>query len=259
MHQLRQIIWVEWVKSRKSKVVWITFFAFTMLPLMGGFFMFVLKHPEFAEQAGLLGAKAQLAGSADWPSYFMMLSQGIGIGGLFIFGFFTSWIFGREYTDRTVKDLLALPFPRTYVAIAKFIIVLLWSVLVTLWVACIGFLIGWMIGLPEWSTEVLQHGLFVLSITSVLTILLSTPVALFACLGRGYLAPLGFVIITMILSQIIAAIGYGSYFPWAIPALFSNVNGGGNILEVASVIVLLLTSSIGFIGTLGYWRYADQN
>jgi ABC-2 type transport system permease protein len=37
-----------------------------------------------------------------------MLAQGIAIGGLFVFGFIMSWIFGREYTDRTMKDLLAL-------------------------------------------------------------------------------------------------------------------------------------------------------
>jgi hypothetical protein len=31
-------------------------------------------------------------------------------------------VFGREYSDRTVKDLLALPIPRTLVVAAKFIL-----------------------------------------------------------------------------------------------------------------------------------------
>lgn len=259
MQQMRTIIRAEWLKSRKSKVVWIIFFAFTLLPIMGGFFMFVLKHPAFAEKSGLLGAKAQLAGSADWPSYFTMLSQGVGIGGLFVFGFLTSWVFGREYTDRTLKDLLALPFPRTYMAIAKFIIVLIWSILNTVWVISIGLIIGWIIGLPYWSLEVVQHGLFVISITTVLTILLSSPVAFFACYGHGYLAPLGFIITSIVLSQIIAAIGYGSYFPWSIPALFSDVNGGGNVIGFTSVIIILVTSIIGVLGTISYWRFADHH
>ncbi|WP_082232873.1 ABC transporter permease [Halobacillus massiliensis] len=259
MQQMRALLWTEWLKSRKSKVIWIVFAAFTLLPLMAGFFMFILKHPDFAEQSGILGAKAQLAGSADWPSLFMLLSQGIGIGGLFVFGFITSWVFGREYSEHTVKDLLALPFSRIQVPIAKFIIIFIWSILLTVWVIAIGFLMGWLIGLPQWSAEAVQHGLFVLTITSFLTITLSAPVALFACYGRGYLAPLGFIIITLIFSQIIAAIGYGGYFPWAIPALFSNVNGNGNVIGLTSVFILLMTSMIGFLGTLGYWRYADQH
>ncbi|WP_099156919.1 ABC transporter permease [Virgibacillus ndiopensis] len=259
MNQMLNIIATEFFKSRKSKVIWITFIAFTLLPIMGGFFMFVLKNPAVAEKWGLLGAKAQLAGSADWPSYFGLLAQGIAIGGLLVFGFITSWIFGREYTDRTVKDLLALPFPRIYIPIAKFITTFIWSLLLAVWVIGVGFFVGGIIGLPQWSSTVWEHGLFVLVVTSVLTIILSTPVALFACYGRGYLAPIGFVIMTMILSQIVATVGYGSYFPWAIPALFSNVSGEGNLLKATSVIIIFVTSLIGLISTLSYWRFADHN
>ena len=252
------LIEMEFLKSVKSKAIWISFIAFTILPLMGGFFMFVLKHPDFAKKAGLLGAKAQLSGSADWPSYFTLLGQGIAVGGLFVFGFITSWIFGREYADKTVKDLLALPFPRIYVPIAKFATAILWSVLLTVWVIAVAFINGEIIGLPLWSTEVWQHGLYVLTITSLLTIILSSPVAFFACYGRGYLAPIGFIILSVIFSQIIGVIGYGHYFPWAIPAIFSNVSGEGNNLEFTSVMIVFITSVIGFVGTLGFWRFADQ-
>ncbi|ALX50203.1 bacitracin ABC transporter permease [Lentibacillus amyloliquefaciens] len=259
MLKMCALISTEFLKSRKSKVIWITFIAFTILPLMGGLFMFVLKHPYFAEKSGLLAAKAQIAGSADWPSYLMLLSQGIAIGGIFVYGFITSWIFGREYTDCTVKDLLSLPFPRAYVPIAKFITVFIWSTLLTIWVIGIGFIVGMVIGLPQWSTNVWQHGLSMLSITFILTILLNPPVAFLACYGRGYLAPLGFIIMTIILSQIVAVIGYGSYFPWAIPAMFSNVSGEGSILELEGLIIIIMTAFIGFAGTLGFWRFADQN
>ena len=35
-------------------------------------------------------------------------------GGLFLFGFLFIWVFGREYSDRTAKDLLALPTARSF-------------------------------------------------------------------------------------------------------------------------------------------------
>lgn len=55
---------VELFKTMKAKITWLTLAAFTIAPLMAGFFMFVLKNPDLAENIGLLSAKAQLAGEA---------------------------------------------------------------------------------------------------------------------------------------------------------------------------------------------------
>ena len=51
------------------------------------------------------------------------------------------------------------------------------------------------------------------------------PVALLASAGRGYLPPLGWAILTVFLAQILAAIGWGAWFPWSVPALFSGLAG----------------------------------
>ncbi|HUV07130.1 MAG TPA: hypothetical protein VMX75_05335, partial [Spirochaetia bacterium] len=55
-----------------------------------------------------------------------------------------------------------------------------------------------------------------------LTLALMSPVAILASVGRGYLPPFGWVILTLFLSQLIAAMGWGSWFPWSVPALFSG-------------------------------------
>lgn len=107
MIYLYTVLRVECLKVIKSKVIWLTAAAFTIAPLMAGFFMFVLKNPELAKNSGLLGTKAQIAGEATWPSYIELHAQMISVGGIFIFGFVTSWIFGREYADQTIKDLLS--------------------------------------------------------------------------------------------------------------------------------------------------------
>src|SRR5210317_1575427 len=93
-------LWAEWMKVRRSRVAWLTFVAFSLLPLIGGFFMILLKNPDAASNVGIMSQKAKLiSGQADWPSYFDLLSQGIALGGLIVFGFLTSWIFGREHAD----------------------------------------------------------------------------------------------------------------------------------------------------------------
>ena len=79
--------------------------------------------------------------------------------------------------------------------------------------------------LPGWSWELVLQGCKTFSTCAILTIALSTPVAFFASLGRGYLSPLGFVVFSLVLANIVAETGYGEFFPWAIPALYSGVAG----------------------------------
>ena len=71
--------------------------------------------------------------NVDWPSYLGLLVEMISALGLLGFGFIASWVFGREYSDRTVKDLLALPIPRSYIVVSKFIVIVIWSVLLALY------------------------------------------------------------------------------------------------------------------------------
>ena len=95
--------------------------------------------------------------------------------------------------------------------------------------------------------------------TSLLTILLCTPVAFFASYGRGYLPPMGYVIITMVFMQFIGILGLASYFPWAIPVLYSGAGGSENTsVGIMSYVILILTSLFGVIGTYLWWRFADQ-
>lgn len=249
----------EGLKVLKSKIIWITAIAFTIAPLMAGFFMFILKDPVLAKNSGLIGAKAQFVGEANWQSYVALYSQIIAVGGILVFGFVTSWIFGREYTDNTVKDLLALPYSRAVIVMSKFTASFITNILLSVYIITFGFIIGWIIGLPQWSSEIVIHELYILIVVTILTVALSTPVAFFAGYGRGYLAPLGFVIVTLVLSQIIAAIGFGEYFPWAIPALYSGITTEANAIDWNSLFMIFITSLLGLLSTLYWWIFVDQH
>jgi ABC-2 type transport system permease protein len=250
---------VESKKFFHSKVTLITMLAVMIIPLVGGFFMLILKDPEMAQRMGFISTKAQIAGTAGWPSYFDLLAQAVSIGGLIIFGFVSSWVFGREYSDRTIKDLLALPISRNSIVMSKFILVFVWCLMLSVFVFVLGLIVGNAVDIPGWSYETLSQGLKVFVVCSLLTILLSTPVALFASVGRGYLSPLGFMIFTLVLAQIVAAAGYGHLFPWSIPAIASGVSGSGAaVLENVSIIIVFITSIFGLAGTMFWWRYADQ-
>ncbi|MBD3180828.1 hypothetical protein GF312_00950 [Candidatus Poribacteria bacterium] len=117
-----------------------------------------------------------------------------------------------------------------------------------------GLIIGKIIQLSGWSDDMSFRRAYTYLITSLISMLLSTPVAFFASYGRGYLPPLGFVILTLIIAQFISLVGLGPYFPWAIPALYTE----NAQLGVISYIILFLTIIYGLIATLAWWRFADQ-
>ena len=118
MNNLAQAIWVEFLKARRSKMPLFTALGFAMVPLGGGFFIMVLKDPEMARRVGLISTKAQLTmGTADWPTYLRFLNLAVGAGGIILFGLIASWVFGREYSDRTVHEVRQLNARRYHLVV----------------------------------------------------------------------------------------------------------------------------------------------
>ena len=260
MKKIIKALRVEYLKTRKSKIVLVTFALFTFIPLMLGLMMFVSKNPELASKLGLVGTKSMLFGQNDWFGYFALVNQTGAAIGLIGYGFVTSWVFAREHIDRTMKDLLALPVNRSYMVLAKHIIIFLWSILLALTLYVVSIALGLLMHVPGWSASLFfsfSHNYFM---TSLLTLLLCSPVAWLSGYSRGIIAPLGLVILSMILAQFAGLIGLGPYFPWSIPGLFSVANNApGFALHLSSYIILALTFIIGYWGTLRWWQHADHH
>ena len=263
-NELVPALQVEYLKIRRSKTLWLTILAFTLLTVIGGLFMFILKDPERARQLGIIGAKAQIfGGTADWPSFVNLMLLLVSIGGLIIFGFIFVWIFGREYSDKTYYDLLSLPTSRISIIIAKIITAVYWSTALVL----LGFVlmlgIGATLQLPGWSSATIWHGLALLLGTGALTVLGCIPFALIASTARSYLPAIGGIFLVMVLGQIINQIGYGQYFPWNIPMMYSGAAQAlsgktAATLGFVSYLLVVLVGVIGLFAIIAWWRYADQ-
>ena len=264
-NQLIPALCVEFQKVRRSKTLWLTVLAFILAVIIGGLFMYILKDPERARQLGIIGAKAQIfGGSADWPSFFNLMFLLVSIGGLIIFGFIFVWIFGREYSDKTYYDLLSLPTSRGTIIIAKIVTAAYWSMALIL----LGFVlmlgIGAALQLPGWSSATTMHGLALLLGTGALTVLGCIPFGLMASITRGYLPAVGGIFLVLVLGQIINQIGYGQYFPWNIPMMYSGAAQAlsgktAAPLGFVSYLLVLLVGIISIIVTGAWWRYADQS
>jgi ABC-2 type transport system permease protein len=261
MYDLTNAVWIELRKATRSRMPLFTALGFLLLPLVGAFLMFVVKDPAFARKVGLISAKATLLGrSADWPSYLSLLAQMIASGGLIFLSLIMSWVFGREFADGTVKDLLAVPVSRVTILLAKFIVVALWSVVSIALMIVVGLGLGAVIGLPKGTDGVFSQGIAMLLITACLVIIDVFPIAFFASVGRGYLLPMGVVFLILIVANLAVIAGWGSYFPWSVPGLYTQAMGSQNApLEPISYLIVIITGLAGMLGTALWWNVADQN
>jgi ABC-type transport system involved in multi-copper enzyme maturation permease subunit len=261
MKSIKATLWVETLKARKSKIFWGTIILFMFISSMMGVLMFVQLHPDISGKLGMIGNKASMMrfGAPNWKNYLVLFMQGIAGVGLIGIGFVTSWVFGREFSEHTLKDILAIPVSRSHIVYSKFIVVIVWSFFLSLVYFVFGLLIGFLIGLPDWSGDFVIQYAGKYFITTILILLLSTPVAFLASYSRGYLIPLGFVILTLLLANFIGMVGLGPYFPWAMPGLYGTPGVTAELqLHFSSYVILICTCLAGLYGTIAFWRFADQ-
>jgi ABC-2 type transport system permease protein len=256
MNDLINMIRVELHKAVKSQVPWLTGFGFLILPVMSSFLFFIYKNPDLSRQLGLIGTKANIViGEVNWPAYLKIVKEVYAMGGFFIICMMISWVFGREFTDHTVKDILAVPIPRIDVLMGKLATVAIWYGIVVVVSCPISLLMGMALQLPGGTPALLLHESLNLLTIALFNILVMTPFAFLASLGRGFLLPFGIAIVTMILDNLLAVIGYADYFPWAIPGIFSQ----GIPVSSGSVATVWITALLGILITYLWWMHADQS
>ena len=258
MNNLSDMIWIESRKAICSRMpVW-TALGSLFMPLGIAFLIFVSKNPEISHKLGLISAKANLIAysATDWPTYLGFSGLIIAAGGFFLFVLAVSWVFGREFADGTLKDMLAVPVQRSSILLAKFIVVAIWSAALTIVILMVGLVVGAIIKLPGGSMSVIFQGSALVLITGCLVIAVVLPFALFASVGRGYLLPMGVAVLTVMMTNVVAIVGWGEYFPWAVPGLYAQ---GKSSLTPISYWIVFFSGLAGMFATYLWWKHADQN
>jgi len=258
MNDLADMFWVESRKAIRSRMPLWTALGSLLMPMGIAFLIFAARNPGISQQLGLVSAKANLVAYAatDWPAYLGLSGMTVAAGGFFLSVLAVSWVFGREFADGTLKDMLAVPVQRASILLAKFIVVAIWSVVLAIVILAAGLITGAFIGLPGGSTGAILQGSALVAIAACLTIIVALPFALVASVGRGYLLPLGVAILMVAMANVVVVAGWGDYFPWAVPALYAQ---GESSLPPVSYWIVFFTGLAGMVATYLWWKYADQN
>jgi ABC-2 type transport system permease protein len=255
---LADMIWIEQRKAFRSNMPLYTGLGSLMIPLGLAFILFVSRNPEISRKLGLISTKATLLAdtAANWSTYLGLFAQVLAMGGTILFVLVVAWVFGREFVDGTLKDLLAVPVPRSSILLAKFIVVAVWSAGMAVLLFGLGLVVGVLLQLPGGTTAIVVAGTWRAAVTACLVIAVMLPFAFFASLGRGYLLPIGAMIVTLVLANILMVAGWGEYFPWSIVPMYSE---GKEALGPVSFFLVGLTGPAGVLITYLWWKYADQN
>lgn len=176
-----------------------------------------------AARGGNEQIRAQLGGFADadpWPQLVGGASQITAAGGFLAFGVALSWLVGREFADRTVAGLFALPVSRAQIALAKLAVFAAATFPVALLLTAVVLLVGLVsgLGVPDPAARTGLARLFALT---VLTGFLVWPAAWVATLGRGLLPGIAATVVLIVMAQGLAVMGTGAWFPIAAPALWA--------------------------------------
>lgn len=254
MNSYRAALAAEVLKARRSSIPLLTLGVASAAGGIAGLFMFILADPERARQMGLLNDKAQLSGlTADWPGLLGFQAQIVAVGYLMLFSFIATWVFGREFADGTARYLLALPVARSTIVWAKFTVVVMWSAVVTGWLAGVVLAFGWALQLPGGSADVVTAGLSSTGAAAALMLLVTAPVALIASAGRGYLPPLACAMGAVIVGQVGATLGGAAVVPWSVPAVAVGLVPGSEV-GTAGLVIAIGTGLAGAFGTVAWWR-----
>ena len=225
---------------------------------MGALFMKILLDPAWAARFGALTTKAQFsAAHGDWPTYFGLLTQALAVGGSIIFSLVVIWLFGREYSDHTAKDLLALPTPRATIVAAKLLLAAYWCAILASGFTCSALLSAHCSACPAGR----RMGGFTRQRCTRRRRpdhRAHTAARRAASAGRGYLPAIGVMILLFFFSQVLSALGLGPWFPWAAPALLSGAAGPEAQHLGVGTIAGRRGSGRGIAGVVAWWRAADQ-
>jgi ABC-2 type transport system permease protein len=255
-----RVLATEFLKLRRSKVTWLSLAALSMGQLGMALMMWIVREPGRAAQLGLLGTKANLSGlEATWPAHLSMLTLLVGMGGMLLLPFIVAYLFGREFTDGTAKNLLALPVGRHWFALAKLVVAAVWWVVLVVAVVAEAFALGLLLGLPDFSTALAARAVQDALVAGAVVYLLTPIVAWIALLGRGYMPPLGFALGMLVLGQLLSKTGWAAWFPWSIVPLWIGALGQPVTgLPPGSFVVLSFAFLGGVAATVAQLRYADN-
>ena len=177
---------------------------------------------------------------------------------ILLYAIMISYLFGREYNEHTLKTMLTIPVSRGKFLLSKYVMFLVWILILTVVTSLSTMVLGFVAGLDGFSLKLFIDSFAQLLFANVLLFLTFSPfvfISLFitnmvpAMVGGAGLA---------LVNMMIYGQTWAPYVPWVCPYLIAS----GEIAEYSSSItlsyaVILVTFAIGLVISYIYFTKTD--
>lgn len=253
---MRAALRVELLKLTRSRVTLVaTVLMGLLLPAMGLAFYSV----ALSGGVGALADKAEafLTGEG-WVGYLGLVDQIAAVAVFVGAGVVVAWGFGREHVDRTFPSLFALTVPRATIALAKFLILSAWIVVLAVVIAVVALVLGLVGQVGPFEAAVVGGETARLMMITVGAGVLALTMGYAASLGRGYLPAIGALSVIIAAAQVAVLFGTGGWFPFAVPGLMAVAGAeGAPDLSPAQIALVPAVALVSIWVTTRWWANTE--
>ena len=177
---------------------------------------------------------------------------------ILLFSIIISYLFGREYNEHTLKTMLTVPISRGKFLISKYVMFLIWILILTVVTSISTLAFGFAAGLSGFTLQLFINSFAELLFANILLFLTFSPFVFISLFITNMVpAMVGGSSLTLV-SLLVNGQSWAPYVPWACPYLISS----GEIADygVSLIIpygVILVTFLIGIVVSYIYFTKKD--
>ncbi len=177
---------------------------------------------------------------------------------ILLFSIIISYLFGREYNEHTLKTMLTVPISRGKFLISKYVMFLIWILILTVVTSLSTLAFGFVAGLTGFTLNLFINSFAELLFANILLFLTFSPFVFISLFITNMVpAMVGGASLTLV-SLLVNGQSWAPYVPWACPYLISS----GEIADygVSLMIpygVILVTFIIGLAISYVYFTKKD--
>ena len=195
-------------------------------------------------------------------SFDMMFSNGnmymTAIFAILLYAIMISYLFGREYNEHTLKTMLTIPISRGKFLLSKYVMFLVWILILTIVTTLSTVIFGFIAGLEGFTLKILIDGFSQLLYANMLLFLTFSPFVFLSLFITNMVpAMVGGAGLTLV-NLMVYSQSWAPFVPWVCPYLIAS----GEIAQYSTSVnvsygVILATFVIGLVISYIYFTKKD--
>ena len=175
-----------------------------------------------------------------------------------LFAIMISYLFGREYNEHTLKTMLTIPVSRGNFLLSKYVMFLVWILILTVVTSLSTLVFGFIAGLEGFSLKLFIDSFIQLLFANVLLFLTFSPFVFLSLVITNMVpAMVGGAGLTLV-NMLIYGQTWAPYVPWVCPYLIASGEIAGYSTSISlSYGIILATFAIGLIISYIYFTRTD--